>query len=72
MPFESVAQKHPGHSETEGFHSTDGFSDEERELIYEVVRAVRSIRFGSVGLTIHEGKLVEVQKIEKIRRKGPA
>jgi|HubBroStandDraft_6_1064221.scaffolds.fasta_scaffold00728_6 hypothetical protein len=72
MPSESVTQKHPGHSEAAGFHSAEGLSDEERELVYEVVRAVRSIRFGSVGLTIHEGKLVEIQKIEKIRRKNPA
>ena len=52
--------------------SGEVLSAEERELVREIVRAVRSIRFGSIALTIHEGNLVEIQKTEKIRRKNPA
>jgi hypothetical protein len=72
MTTESVTQKHSWNGDAATAHHTESLSSEERELLSEVVRAVRSIRFGSVGLTIHEGKLVEIQKIEKIRRKTPA
>ena len=72
MSSETVVQKHSWISDTAGFASVENLSGEEHELLYEVVRALRSIRFGSVGLTIHEGKLVEIQKIEKIRRRNPA
>jgi hypothetical protein len=72
MSSETVVQKHSWISDAAGSASVDSLSGEERELLYEVVRALRSIRFGSVGLTIHEGKLVEIQKIEKIRRRSPA
>jgi hypothetical protein len=43
---------------------------EEQELVNEVVRALRTIRFGSVSLTVHDGRLVEIQKTEKIRKKA--
>jgi hypothetical protein len=72
MSSETVVQKHSWISDAAGFAFVENLSGEERELLYEVVRALRSIRFGSVGLTIHEGKLVEIQKIEKIRRRNPA
>ena len=72
MASESVSQKHPWISDVASFPLAESLSSEERELLTEVVRALRSIRFGSVALTIHEGKLVEVQKVEKIRRKNSA
>lgn len=45
-------------------------SPEERGLLREVIRALRSLRYGSVSLTVHDGRLVEIQKIEKIRTNG--
>lgn len=72
MQPSTAAQKHvPPHDGTNVF-SGESLSADERELIREVVCAVRSIRFGSIALTIHEGALVEIQKTEKIRRKRPA
>jgi len=47
-------------------------SEEERQLLHEILRALRSIRYGSIGLTVHDGRLVEIHKTEKIRRKIPA
>jgi len=47
-----------------------GISDDERGLLREVIRALRSLRYGSVNLTVHDGRLVEIQKIEKIRMNG--
>ena len=40
----------------------------ERELLQEVLRALRVIRYGSVVPTVHDGNVVEIQKIERIRK----
>lgn len=42
-------------------------SGSERELLQEVVLALRTIRYGSVVLTVHDGRIVEINKTEKIR-----
>lgn len=40
----------------------------ERELVRELLSAIRTIRYGSVVVTIHDGRLVEVNKTERIRK----
>jgi len=40
----------------------------ERELLREVIAAIRRIRYGSVVVTIHDGRVVEVNKTERIRK----
>ena len=42
-------------------------SDHERFAHDEVLRALRDVRFGTVQLTIHDGRVVEIQKTERIR-----
>jgi hypothetical protein len=44
-------------------------ADGERELLREIVESLRTIRFGSIVLTVHEGQLVEINKSTRIRRK---
>lgn len=44
------------------------FTPTERELLADVLRALRGLRYGTVTLTVHEGRLVEIQKTERIRR----
>jgi hypothetical protein len=39
----------------------------ERELVRELVQALRTIRYGSIVLVIHEGRVVEVNKTVRIR-----
>lgn len=39
----------------------------ERELLVRLVNAVHAMRYGSVTLTVHDGKLVEIHKTERIR-----
>jgi hypothetical protein len=46
-------------------------STTERELLREVALALRGIRYGSVVLTVHDGRIVELNKTERIR-KSPA
>jgi hypothetical protein len=43
-------------------------STSERELLSELLQALRTIRYGSVVLTVHDGRIVEIQKTERIRR----
>jgi len=40
----------------------------EEELLREIVRALRTIRFGSIIITLHDGRIAEIQKTERIRR----
>lgn len=41
--------------------------DHERLAYDEVLRALRDVRFGTVQLTVHDGRVVEIQKTERIR-----
>jgi len=45
-------------------------SASERELLDQLISAVRGIRFGSVVLTVHDGRIVEISKTERIRRES--
>jgi hypothetical protein len=40
----------------------------EKELLRELIQGLRAIRYGSFVLTVHEGRLVEIEKTVKIRR----
>jgi hypothetical protein len=40
----------------------------EKELLRELVQSLRTIRYGSIVLVMHEGRLVEVSKTVRIRR----
>ena len=51
----------------ESFSGLD-LSTEERQLLKEVLLALRKIRYGSVVLTVHEGRLVEISRTERLRR----
>lgn len=40
---------------------------EETNLIKEIQRAIKSIRFGSVEITIHDGRVTQIERREKFR-----
>jgi hypothetical protein len=42
--------------------------ESEKELFREVVQALRTIRYGSIMLTVHDGQLVEISKSVRIRK----
>ena len=42
----------------------------EAELLREVALALRTIRYGSVVLTVRDGRIVELNKTERIRENG--
>ena len=39
----------------------------EQALVIEILQALRTIRYGSVSLTFHEGRVVEINKTKRIR-----
>ncbi len=45
----------------------ESLNADERALLSEIVRALRTIRYGSVVLTMHDGRLGEIHKTERIR-----
>jgi hypothetical protein len=45
--------------------------DSEKELFRELLHALRTIRYGSIVLTVHEGQLVEINKSIRIRKSRP-
>jgi hypothetical protein len=40
----------------------------EEELLRELIVALRGLRYGSVLLTVHDGRVVEIDKTTRIRR----
>lgn len=50
-------------------------SDEQGpEVAIEILRAVKEIRFGSVEVVVHDGRVVQIERKEKFRigLEGPA
>ena len=42
-------------------------TQEEQEVIMQVVRLLRKVRFGTVLLVVQDGKVVQIEMAEKIR-----
>jgi hypothetical protein len=40
------------------------------EQIQEILRAIRMIRYGSVEITIHASRIVQIERTEKLRFEG--
>lgn len=53
--------------ETHAVDALSGLSATEHEALVQVLRALRSLRFGSLILNVHDGVLMEIHKTEKIR-----
>jgi len=47
-----------------------GLTASENELLREITLALRTMRYGSVVLTVHDGRIVELNKTERIRKNG--
>jgi len=54
-------------SSTVNSATIENLSEQERSLLDEVVRRLRTIRYGSISLTVHDGHVVEIHKTEKLR-----
>jgi hypothetical protein len=48
-----------------------GLSREELSIAFRVIEALRAMRFGSVQLQVHDGKVVQIDVAEKLRLRQP-
>jgi len=55
-------------SQSEDAFSTADLPAAELDLLREVIRSLRGLRYGTVVLSVHEGRVVEIHRTEKIRR----
>lgn len=44
-----------------------GFKEDEKKLLLQILKAVKSIRFGCVQIFVQDSKVVQIDKTEKIR-----
>jgi hypothetical protein len=44
-----------------------GLEENEKKLLVNVIKALRSIRYGVVQITVHDSVVVQIDKTEKIR-----
>jgi hypothetical protein len=42
-------------------------TESDDEVLAEIARAVRGLSFGSVEIVVHEGKVVQIVRTEKVR-----
>jgi hypothetical protein len=47
--------------------SAEEWQPEETEALRLILRAIREIRYGSVQIVIQDSKVVQIEKVEKIR-----
>ena len=43
-----------------------------RRAMQEILRAVKNVQFGSVEITIHDSKVVQIDRTEKLRLAPPS
>lgn len=53
--------------EQQGEQAKRAESTEQRRLHDEILQAVKDVKYGSVEVTIHDSKVVQVERREKIR-----
>jgi len=46
-------------------------TDRDKMLILQVLEAIKSIKYGSVQITIHNSEVVQIEKTEKVRLRRP-
>lgn len=54
-------------TEHEGRRTVEVRGQDEARIQQEILRAVREVRYGSVEVVIHDAKVVQVERREKIR-----
>lgn len=63
-----VANKKPALDDKSAEEEMKTWPEDERELVRQVFHALRTIRYGSILLTVHDGQLVEINKSVRIRK----
>jgi hypothetical protein len=66
MKFEA-AMSGSEQTAADGRRTVEIKGQDEARIQEEILRAVREVRFGSVEIVIHDAKVVQVERREKIR-----
>lgn len=45
----------------------ENIGSHDRELLLKVLEAIKSISYGSIQITIHDSRVVQIEKTEKIK-----
>lgn len=45
----------------------EGLQENEKRLLVSIIKALRSVRFGHIQITVHDSNVVQIEKTEKIR-----
>ncbi len=45
----------------------NSLENHEKKLLLSILKAIKSLQYGSVEITIHDSKVVQIDKTEKIR-----
>jgi hypothetical protein len=64
-PAGGVPSSSAGRSPSSGLEG--GLSMEELDVLIRVLALLRTLRFGSVLIVVHEGRVVQIEMAEKIR-----
>lgn len=41
-------------------------------MVEQILRAVQGIQYGAVEITVHDGRIVQIERKERLRFTGPA
>ncbi|TPQ26125.1 YezD family protein [Methylomonas koyamae] len=52
------------------FETDFSTSAQQQELVRQVIAILRGLRFGSVEIVVHDGRVVQIEKHEKFRVKS--
>ncbi len=47
--------------------NASNFGKEDEKLLFQILRAIKSIRYGYVQIIVQDSKVVQIDKTEKIR-----
>lgn len=45
----------------------ENIGSQDRELLLKILEAVKSIHYGSIQITVHDSRVVQIEKTEKIK-----
>ncbi len=45
----------------------NNLDNHEKKLLFNILKAIKSLQYGSVEITIHDSKVVQIDKTEKVR-----
>ncbi len=45
----------------------DNLPNSSDEVLHEILKAIQTLRFGSIEITVHDGRVTQIERREKVR-----